>query len=52
MNAEQKCAWLRKDQINIHVLGDITFWGAIVFLSVRGATVLTLYRRHVEADND
>jgi len=44
-------AWLGKEQVSVHLMGIITWLGAIVFYSVRSAAVLVMYGRHVEADN-
>jgi hypothetical protein len=44
-------AWLGKEQVSVHLLGILTFLGAIVFYSVRSAAVLVMYGRHVEADH-
>jgi len=44
-------AWLGKEQVSVHLMGVITFLGAIVFYTVRSAAVLVMYGRHVEADH-
>ena len=43
--------WLKHEQVSIHVLPNITFFGVFALFFVRSVVLLVLYARHTEADN-
>jgi hypothetical protein len=44
-------AHLNERQVDVHVLGMITQFGAIVFFFARSIAILVLHGLHVESDN-